>query len=377
MKKKILKLINFFVPKNNKQIAFISYPDFSDNPRALFEYIKKNDPEYKLIWLIRDYEIFTILKEHNITNVYFQNSINGLLQYMTSKYVITSQTDLIGIKSRRQIYIDLWHGMPLKKIGLLKDNFKENRWSKNSKKSNYKIATSNLTQALISASFGVEAKKVKVVGQSRTDYFSEDSNDFLKKLGIDKKKYKKIVLFLPTFRDFNTYKVDNIFRFDNFDSDKFTSFLKENEILFITKLHHVDERKAEHLSNKDNFLLLKNIDLRNQLIDLYHILNEIDTLITDYSSVYIDFLLKNKPVIFIPTDIDSYRLTQGLILEPYDEWTPGPKVYTQAELSNELNNLLLGTDHFSEKRKIITSMLHKFQDNKASERIYKIIKSAK
>lgn len=377
MKKKILKFINFFIPKNNKQIAFISYPDFSDNPRALFEYIKKNDTEYKLIWLIRDIEVFKILKEHNIQDVFFQNSLKGLFFYMKSKYIITSQTDLIGIKSAWQIYFDLWHGMPLKKFGLLKENFKESRWSKNSKKSNYRIATSNLTQALISASFGVEAKKVKVVGQSRTDFFKEDSNNYLKKLGIDKKKYKKIVLFLPTFRDFNSYKVDNIFRFDNFDSEKFTSFLKKNEILFITKLHHIDERKAEHLSNKDNFILLKNIDLRNQLIDLYHVLNEIDALITDYSSVYIDFLIKNKPIIFIPTDLDKYRSTQGLILEPYDRWTPGPKAYTQEGLSKELENLVLNQDNYSKKRSLITEILHKYQDINSSERIYKIIKSAK
>ena len=375
MKKKILKLINFFIPKNNKQICFISYPDFSDNPRALFQYIKENDTEYKLIWLIRDIEVFKIMKEHNIQDVFFQNSLKGLFFYMKSKYIITSQTDLIGIKSARQIYFDLWHGMPLKKIGFLKENFKESQWSKNSKKSNYKIATSNLTQAIISASFGVEAKKVKVVGQSRTDFFRENSNNYLKKLGIEKKNYKKIVLFLPTFRDFNSYKVDNIFRFEKFNTEKFTSFLKKNEILFITKLHHVDERKAEDLSNKDNFLLLKNIDLRNQLIDLYHILNEIDALLTDYSSVYIDFLIKNKPIIFIPTDLDKYRSSQGLILEPYDEWTPGPKAYTQEELSKELENLVLNQDNYSKKRSLITEILHKYQDVNSSERIFKLIKS--
>ena len=123
--------------------------------------------------------------------------------------------------------------------------------------------------------------------------------------------------------------------------------------------------------------MLKNIDLRNQLIDLYHVLNEIDALITDYSSVYIDFLIKNKPIIFIPADLDKYRSTQGLILEPYDRWTPGPKAYTQEGLSKELENLVLNQDNYSKKRSLITEILHKYQDINSSERIYKIIKSAK
>ncbi|HCF38358.1 MAG TPA: hypothetical protein DER56_04685, partial [Thermosipho africanus] len=62
--------------------------------------------------------------------------------------------------------------------------------------------------------------------------------------------------------------------------------------------------------------------------DVYTFLNLLDILMTDYSSIYFDFLLWNRPIIFFPYDLEYYRdEDRGLIFD-YEDFTPGPKVYT-------------------------------------------------
>ena len=77
--------------------------------------------------------------------------------------------------------------------------------------------------------------------------------------------------------------------------------------------------------------------------DVYTFLSEVDILITDYSSIYFDYLLWERPIIFFPYDLEYYRdEDRGLIFE-YDEYTPGPKIFNAKELENVLSK---GIDDF-------------------------------
>jgi CDP-glycerol glycerophosphotransferase (TagB/SpsB family) len=98
-----------------------------------------------------------------------------------------------------------------------------------------------------------------------------------------------------------------------------------------------------------------------------------DLLITDYSSIYFDYLLLNRPIIFTPTDLEEYRETRGFLLEPYDFWTPGPKVTSQKALQHEILKSLCDIKYFQSERETILSIIHQYRDNKSSERLWNMI----
>ena len=108
-------------------------------------------------------------------------------------------------------------------------------------------------------------------------------------------------------------------------------------------------------------------------MDLYEILPHTDMLITDYSSVYFDYLLLNKPIVFINTDLEKYRETRGLLLEPYDQWTPGLKVREFEELIKVIKNSF-SEDTFIKQRKELIDIFHTYKDGKSTERLEAFIK---
>ena len=102
-----------------------------------------------------------------------------------------------------------------------------------------------------------------------------------------------------------------------------------------------------------------------------------DLMITDFSSIAIDYLISKKPVIFLNSTIDSYSQNRGFIFEDnYEILMAGPKVKTFKDLLMEMKNALT-TDIWKEKREEKLPLMHKYFDSKASERVYKIMKGLK
>lgn len=168
----------------------------------------------------------------------------------------------------------------------------------------------------------------------------------------------------------------DVIKIKDFDYDEFDEFLEKNNMICIAKVHHGEERtvssktKNRHLNN---LIFISNKDLDEKDLDLYEILNCADILITDYSSIYADFLFMNKPSIFIPTDIDEYRREKGILLEPYDFWTAGPKVITREDLQNELVKSLSDESYFKQKREELRAVFYKYKDSNASLRVWEFI----
>ena len=87
------------------------------------------------------------------------------------------------------------------------------------------------------------------------------------------------------------------------------------------------------------------------------LLNLFDVLITDYSSIYIDYLLLDRPIIFIPYDKQEYLNKRGMNFE-YDKVTPGYKPENMEEFLQSLNKILLNKDEFKEDRKLTNDIFN-------------------
>ena len=106
--------------------------------------------------------------------------------------------------------------------------------------------------------------------------------------------------------------------------------------------------------------------------DTTPLLKYFDLLITDYSSIFTNFLLTNNPIIFYPFDLENYQQKEGLCFN-YNEFTPGPKVFDIKSLKEAINTIFI-EDEYKEKRLEIKNLYHKYTDGNASKRIIEIIK---
>ena len=104
---------------------------------------------------------------------------------------------------------------------------------------------------------------------------------------------------------------------------------------------------------------------------IYDVLAFVDVLITDYSSIYFDYLLLNRPIVFYVPDLERYKETRGFLLEPYEKWTPGDKARTIPGLIQALQEAIDNPDKWKREREWLRDVMFKYQDGKASERIIK------
>ncbi len=373
-----IRIVNSLIPKSSKKILFISRPDFSDNTLHLFRYMRDEiGVKQQLYWLIYDKKIFMLLRHKGYKNIYYLKSIQGIWCYFRCKIIISSSSSLWQIKSPFQKQYDLWHGIPLKNILCMGE--KNKKPIRQASTINRRFATSSLSKALLSASFDFNALKIDITGQPRTDALYSNSYN-LKKL-FDTSRYNKIVIYMPTYRvGYKSFKdgkkIDkkskNIFRFEEYEHSRFLSFLEKNSILFILKLHPFEEKIFHNVNFGQNIVLLTNEMLVDADMSLYDLLNGIDILITDYSSVYFDFLLSDRRIIFVPSDLEQYKKNRGFEIEPYEFWTPGEKVFSQ----DALQDSLLRNDQQDEKmqRKVVRDIMFRYQDGNSCKRVYEVIK---
>lgn len=282
-----------------------------------------------------------------------------------------------------QITIEAWHGFPIKAMGLM--NKAEVQYKRVSP--NYILSYSSTYNTFFNACTGFDINKYIITGMPRNDFlFDPEPKERLQLLvgkSVDK---KRVVFYLPTFRTgynltdgVNFKERRNIFRFKNFLLERFINFINDFNILFVMKLHPVEEVFFEEeirtmLSYSDgNIVILSDQMLMKYNFDLYEVLAASDLLITDYSSVYFDYLLLDKPILFAVPDIELYKNNRGFLVEPYDYWTPGPKAINQNELEEWILKLLEDKNYFKEQREWLKDIVHHYKDNNASKRVWEFI----
>lgn len=294
-------------------------------------------------------------------------------ELFTSKAIIRTHE---GPYLEDKINIQLWHGFPLKglsymsKYSMQNTEYVHNEWRKIDKVFSY----STLYNTLMGACYGIDCEKFYLSGMPRNDFlFQSNGKEKLEKI-LKRKIKEKIIFYMPTFREslfgeINGSKLGYIFNFSDYKPKEFNKFLIENNLIFIVKMHPVDYSnfKDKVIANLSNIVFIDDNDFLSY--DLYEILNSIDILITDYSSIYFDFLLLNKPIVFIDKDRKEYFDNRGILLEPYDFWTPGPKVENMKCLQDEMLNCIKMHNYYKDERNTICNLVHKYRDGNSTKRI--------
>lgn len=197
----------------------------------------------------------------------------------------------------------------------------------------YVVCSSEDVVPIYARAFGVSDYKVLPLGSARADYFSRDINAERLRVDFDKKypqcKGKKLALYAPTFRD---NRADDLRILDNFDVNAFNDRFGEEYALLI-RLHpqvHADSRipnGAVDMCSYENTLELMRL---------------CDLLITDYSSICMDFSLQDKPIYFYAFDLDRYENERAFYYD-YESYVPGPVAKDFQTLLNLINSTVSET----------------------------------
>ena len=375
--KKVLKNIiyNFPIPLK-RYIILESNPDLSDNTYALYKELLRNkvNDKYKIFWFVDNKDKFENI---NIKNVHFVNCFGQStlseklkIKYInfTAKYIIDCNK-LLYKKNKNQKRLFLGHGMPYKSVP------------------EYFASIGNVDGMLSLSSFfakdlselsSVNENKILNLGLPRNDDLfskSKDINSLFKN-----KSYKKIIIWLPTYRQRvnkgSNLSMDNSFELGlpviyNVENLKeINNLLKKLDILLVLKPHPAQDLSLIKAENLSNFVILTNNDLENADINLYEFLGQTDGLITDYSSVYYDYLLTDKPIAITTDDFEEYKKVFEFVYDDIFQVIKGEYVNTVEDFKNFLNNISTGNDIAKNERLNAKQILHKFQDGNSSKRVY-------
>lgn len=364
---------------------FKSNPDYSDNPRALYEYMDRLGT-FDLCWIVTDAAVQSLLVAKGIAAV-MEDSVESRVVRETADVLVSTSFDHALEKQPNQLFVSTWHGFPLKLIGFYEsaasssDELLELRTTTDL--SDVIVATSRSCQILMAGMFVSDPRKVAITGYPRVDIMlnADSRSNLFEVLPDCAEDDALLLLYMPTVRrglkDEGDIFQDNIFNYPDYDPTLLDQYLESKNAYLIAKLHFADNDVIE----KDGFVLpqrmklLDTKDLTNKLLTIYHILSAFDLLITDYSSIFTEYMLLDKPVVFSCPDFEKYEADRGFVVDDPTMLMPGPIVKTQAELISKLEEILV-EDNYSDCRNNLKKYFHSFVDDQSSMRLCKVITDA-
>ncbi|MBO7217375.1 MAG: CDP-glycerol glycerophosphotransferase family protein [Clostridia bacterium] len=360
--KKILKNLIDRLPLLN-WIVFESKPDFSDNTKYVFmEMInRKLYKKYKFIWLVSDPESAALPKFPN--TIYVKEGSRRARFYLNLSKALISCNEVHTSFRQKQYLLFLGHGTAIKSVKAY--------YNLPDRVDNFLVASEG-TVELLANELNAPIEKAVVLGYPRNDEFSRPERD-LKPLFPDK-DFEKIIIWYPTFRQHKNGQLKSRgsslpIIHDREIAEKVNEFAKERKILIVLKPHFaqdVSEIKDLGLSNivfiNDKFYVDNNITS-------YEFVAASDALITDYSSIYYDFLLKDKPIAVVWEDLEEYKENPGIAVD-LDVYLAGAeKVYNLPDMLTFLNNLATANDILKAERAKVCDLVNISRDGKNSERV--------
>lgn len=351
--KSFVSFFDFFNIKRD-EIVFVSKDFVGTNNKVLFIETLKNT---KKASLLTDNEKQIEEFNKNGIKILFLGSIFSFYKLAKAEIVVQDQGNsnfLVKHLTSKQKKVQLWHGIPLKRMNKLVDVLYD-----------YHISTSDFVNDT-SLSLVVQAKKHLDFGYPRNDLLLKE-HDKLDLLFVDLEIYNlakenKVIVYMPTHRESEPSFGNKSVKELPLDLEKLNDFMKEQNTFFILKLHPFVSKLYE---NED----FSNIVFYESQSDIYPVLKYTDILITDYSSVYFDFLLVDKPIVFFDYDYEEYSSNMNGFVYDYEENAPGEKVKTQDDLEKSIENILNDKDLFKKQRMDILNKFFTFKDYKSSQTI--------
>lgn len=301
--------------------------DFNFNPRLLFEYAIQRDPyigfEIEHKFVVGDED-----KKKKYTKLYGDKFLNltgfkdSVEIWRSIMWVTPSRPIYLNpLSAMMTNYVNVWHGIPLKRIGL-SDKYANLgariRYKFYGKIAKYIIAPSKTFSPIFAAAFGVSEKKIKICGSPVVEFLSDKTLKRLEGIKLDEDKFN--ILYAPTYRDNGMAKVclSSII-----DRSILNKNVRDRKIKIYMRPHGLDS------SDKDNTIF--EYLTRETIDEISYNCDKFDLIISDYSSVGVDCLGARMPVIQFCPDLQEYAFKRGFSLDT-NEIIYTKKIETQEDL---------------------------------------------
>lgn len=357
----------FFWTADPKQIVFESKPDFSDNARTLFDFMVKSGlhEKYQITWLVARPDLYDAYHAKNVRFLKREGTYSG--HYTMRAHISTWKAGTLFYthsmyqlmhRPRGQQRINLWHGC----------GYKAAKGDSQKIAFDHLLVPSPLFVKTKAAFFERSETAFWPIGYPRYDEIvakNEHATRCMKKLK-EEHRVNKVLLWMPTYRGcenarFNDDTIAGSFQLPLVQTQEdllsLQKLCKRNRILLLIKYHEM-QKAAEELAEQENIQIIDNAWFEKKPFSLYHFLGVVDGLITDYSSVAVDFLLVDKPLAYVLTDYEEYKQSRGFVFDDPLKYMPGHHIFAWDGMEDFLNQIGRGEDCMREERQCLFKLMH-------------------
>lgn len=372
----ILERLMYLVTRNielKDTIMIESHNDFDCNGGAFYNYLIKNgyNRKYKIVWLVRK-KVKDDLPENVETVPLNGPNLRKAYYVCTSKY-FTFDCENVRKMRDNQIMVYCSHGAG----GL-----------KNAKGKlhvppyvDYILVQSKAYAPIQANQWSVTYpdKRIIAIGYPAQDiFFDESKSDEIRK--ITSRKYKKVILWMPTFRKGGGYHRNDSRKEQKLGIPlietqeqylKLNNYLAENDVFLIIKIHPKQDLENLKIKDESNIKVLTGETVKKLEIDNYALMKCADALISDYSGAAYEYLQLDRPIGYVLDDMNDY--IAGFVVEDIHTLIAGAEIYNFNQLESFIVDVVSEDDSFKERRKKIRDYIYEYHDANSSKRLVELL----
>ncbi len=351
-------------------IIFESVPDLGDSTKPVFDEMVRRglNKTYKLVWWVSNKKDVRLPKINNVVYVDNTTRWNKRLFYyyrMRAKCFIYCNKFLRKEDNRTKSFY-ITHGTAIKSI---------KSYYRAPEDLDYCFVTSPYVADMMAEQNSVPPHKMVALGYPRNDALSTPLRDLHSVL---QKDYEKVIVWYPTYRqhkDAKAHTAGNALPIihDAAKAEVINGILKENRMVIVVKPHFAQDISYVKDLNLSNIVFIDDDFFEKHAITSYQFVGSCDALLTDYSSVYYDYLLCEKPIGLVWEDIDTYREHPGFAVDLDYYMKAGEKIYTMEDFVRFIENVATDNDSLKAERAEINAVVNYASDGKNTQRVVDFI----
>lgn len=309
-----INVLKLFVKPDDKLILFNSFAGrkYDDSPKVIFEHMRNDErfKDYRFVWAFHNPEKHEVVGTEKIKT----DNLDYFVTALKARVWITNSSVSRGLdfKGKNTFFFNTWHGTAMKKMGTDIDSGNQSFRSKGKSKIDIMMSQSEYDTNIFSRAFGLPKEQFLEVGLPRNDIyvlFSEDyRNEIRNKLGVNSDK--KLILYCPTFREYERDENNGCVMIPPMDLRKWEEELK-NEYVLLFRAHY-EVAKVMDITDND---FVRNV---TDYPDLSELMIVSDLLLSDYSSVFFDYSIMDKPMLHFTYDYEKYASMRGMYFDIRD-----------------------------------------------------------
>lgn len=363
-------------PINRFLLVFQSEGDYTDNSRVLYEYLLQHFPQYKFVWLMRGETLYPMRKNTKFIRYYSRrhSTFWGAWYIARAKYIFYTHGFWKFNKRKGQTIVNLWHGIPIKNNRLNDRDFDQEHPDYD-----YLITVGGLSNDALRKFLVCSERFLLPLGYPRNDLLIDSNSNGKYNPFVSSGFDGKLIMWMPTFRASRNKNISELacdnetglpLLNDEKKLEQFNSHLIDRNVIVLVKIHHLQLGKEVFNKKFSNIIFITDEDILLRGFQLYEIVSKSDALLTDYSSVYIDYLCIDKPIGFILNDFNVYEKSRGsFIFDNIKSYMPGQHIYGMDDLYKYIEDINAGVDNFGQQRERVRNKMICFNDNRSCQRI--------